>query len=47
MTAKELKEILAEVPDNWTVVIEPPEGERLATVGARGDEAKAEFVIEL
>jgi len=47
MTAKDLKEILADVPDDWIVVVEQAEGERLPTIGARGDEAKGELVIEL
>ncbi len=47
MTAKELKEILTDVPDNWTIVIEQPEGDRYHTSGARGDETKGELVIEL
>lgn len=33
MTAKDLKEILADVPDDWAVVVEKPEGERLPAVG--------------
>jgi hypothetical protein len=47
MTAKELKEIMQDVPDHWTVLVEQPEGERYHTEGARGDEAKGEFLIEL
>ena len=47
MTAKELKEILHDVPDDWTVVVEQPEGERYHTDGAHGDEYKNELIIEL
>lgn len=47
MTAKELKEILTDVPDDWVVVVEQPEAERYHTEGARGDEQKQELVIEL
>jgi hypothetical protein len=47
MTAKELKEILTDVPDDWIVLVEQPEGDRYHTEGARGDEAKREFLIEL
>jgi hypothetical protein len=38
MSAKELKEILENVPDDWTIVVEQPEGDRYHTFGARGDE---------
>jgi hypothetical protein len=47
MTAQELKDILEHVPDDWTVVIEQPEGDRYAAIGARGDDAKKELLIEL
>jgi hypothetical protein len=47
MTAKILKEVLEHVPDDWTVVVEQPEGSRCHTEGARGDKEKAELVIEL
>jgi hypothetical protein len=47
MTAKDLKEILEDVPDHWLVVVEQPEGTRYHTQGARGDEEKSELVIEL
>jgi hypothetical protein len=47
MTAKILKVVLEDVPDDWTVVVEQPEGERYHTEGARGDENKCELVIEL
>jgi len=46
MTAKLLREVLEDVPDDWVVVVEQPEGERYHTEGARGDEAKGELVIE-
>lgn len=45
--AKELKELLQDVPDNWIVVVEQKEGDRYCTEGARGDEIKNELVIEL
>jgi hypothetical protein len=47
MTAKDLKEILADVPDHWTVVVEQPEGSRYQTQGARGDKEKGELLLEL
>ena len=47
MTAKELKEILEDVPDHWIVVVEQPEGDRYHTEGARGDPIKKELLIEL
>lgn len=47
MTAGELKEVLEDVPDNWIIVVEQPEGDRYATQGARGDESKKEVLIEL
>jgi len=47
MTAGELKIILTDVPDHWMVVVEQPEGDRFNTQGARGDEQKAELLIEL
>jgi sarcosine oxidase gamma subunit len=47
MTAGELKEILATVPDTWTVVVEQPEGDRYHTEGARQEEKDSELVIEL
>jgi hypothetical protein len=47
MTAKNLKEILADVPDHWTVTVEQPEGSRYQTEGARGDQETDELVIEL
>jgi hypothetical protein len=47
MTVGELREILANMPDTWIVVVEQPEGDRYETDGARRDEAKSELVIEL
>jgi hypothetical protein len=47
MTAKELKEILEDVPDHWLVLVEQPEGDRYQTIGARGDEEKTALLIEL
>ena len=47
MNAKELKEVLTDVPDDWTIVVEQPEGDRYHSQGARGDETKAEVIIEL
>jgi hypothetical protein len=46
MTVMELKEILADVPDHWIVVVEQPEGDRYHTAGARGDKGKAALVVE-
>ena len=47
MSAKELKRVLKDVPDDWTVVVKDPEGERYHTEGGRTDADKAELVIEL
>jgi hypothetical protein len=47
VNAKELKEILSDVSDDWTVVVEQREGDRYHTQGARGDESKNELLIEL
>jgi len=47
MDAKELKEILKDVPDHWVIVVEQPEGDRYAIEGARGDEKAGELLIEL
>jgi hypothetical protein len=47
MNAKDLKEILADVPDHWIVVVEQPEGDRYQTQGARGDKEKGELLLEL
>jgi hypothetical protein len=47
MTARDLKEVLANVPDDWIVVVEQPEGDRYHTEGARTDADKGELVIEL
>ena len=47
MNAKELKEVLKAVPDDWSVVVEQPETDRYHTEGARRDEDKRELVIEL
>ena len=47
MTAKDFKEILADVPDHWIVTVEQSEGDRYHTAGTRGDEGKGELVIEL
>ena len=47
MKASLLKEVLADVPDDWEIVVEEPEGERYPTIGVRGDEEKKELLIEL
>ncbi len=47
MTVKELKAILENVPDEWIVVVEQPEGDRYHTQGSRGDEAGRALLIEL
>jgi len=47
MTAGELKEIMANVPDAWIVVVEQPEGDCYHAEGARREERKSELVIEL
>jgi hypothetical protein len=47
MTAKDLKEVLEHVPDDWNVVVEQPEGARYHSEGARADEGKSELIIEL
>jgi hypothetical protein len=47
MSAKELKEVLRDVPDHWAVLVEQPEGERYHTDGARGDEDQQQLIIEL
>jgi len=47
MIAKELKATIKNVPDDWIVVIEQPEGERYHTEGSRADTDKGELVIEL
>ena len=47
MTAKELKEILHDVPDHWIIVVEQPEGDRYHSEGVHCDEGNAEFIIEL
>jgi hypothetical protein len=47
MSAKELKEMLTDVPDDWIVVVEQQEGDRYHTQGVQGDQEKRELVIEL
>ena len=47
MSAGELKEVLQDVPDDWKVMVEEPEGDRYTTQGARGDESKSELIVEL
>lgn len=47
MTAKELKQLLEHVPNDWKVVVEQTEGDRYHTEGARADEHAEELVIEL
>ena len=47
MNAGELKEVLQDVPDDWQVVVEEPEGDRYITQGARGDDARHELIVEL
>ena len=47
MTTKELKDILTDVPDDWTIVVEQPEGDRDHSAGARWDEGKGELLVEL
>lgn len=39
--------MLEHVPDNWIVVVEQPEGDCYATIGARGDDEKRELLVEL
>ena len=47
MTVKEIKDIIANIPDNWDAVVEQPEGDRYTTMGVRKDDATHELVIEL
>jgi len=45
MSVRELKEVLAHVPDSWTAVVEQPEGDCYDTEGARREERKSKLVI--
>ena len=47
MTTKELKELLANVPDHWKVIVSQPEEERYHVEGAFVDKTKCELVIQL
>jgi len=47
MTAEELKEVLRDVPNDWIIVVEQPEGDRYHTAGVHGDEGTRELIIEL
>lgn len=47
MNAGDLKEVLQDVPDDWKVMVEEPEGDRYTTQGARGDESQRELIVEL
>lgn len=47
MDAKDLRALIEDVPDDWTVVVEQPEGDRYHTDGIHKDNEKGEFVIKL